>query len=55
MVVLFLRVIRQPSPVPPREEPSDAREPGFKFSRVWGLTGLWSASLIGGFLLLLRR
>ena len=53
--VLFLRVVRQPSPAPPREEPADERERGFRMARVWGLAGLWGASLIGGFLLLLRR
>ncbi len=54
-LVLIVRIVRRPSPAPAREEPGDERGRGFNFSRVWGLAGLWGASLIGGLVLLLRR
>jgi membrane protease YdiL (CAAX protease family) len=54
-LVLFLRVARRPSPAPPQEVPAGEAQPGFKLSRVWGLTGLWGAALITGFVLLFRR
>jgi membrane protease YdiL (CAAX protease family) len=53
-LVLLVRLLRQPSPVPPREEPAGEGPRGFRFSRAAGLLLFWFAAVVAGVVLLVR-